>query len=77
MTKEPLKSMKEKQKRKTEKHGWFVGIVVMTLIIVDTQGCGLRKIMSSQKVSNHKIVGVPCIILYEKSKIFQSLNGKR
>lgn len=27
--------MKEKQKRKTEKHGWFVGIAVM-LTVVDT-----------------------------------------
>ena len=77
MTKEPLKSMKEKQKRRIEKHGWFVSIVVMTLIIVDTQGCGLRKIMSSQKVSNHEILGALCIILYERSKIFQSPNGKR
>jgi len=48
--------MKEKQKRRTEKHGWFVSIVVMMVIIVDTQGCGVRKVMSSRKVPNHEIL---------------------
>jgi len=42
--------MKGKQKRRTEKHGWFVGIVIMTVIIVDTQSCGVRKVMSNRKV---------------------------
>ena len=54
MTKERLKSMKEKQKKRTEKHGWFVGIVVMTVTIVDTQGCCLRKITRSPKVLTMK-----------------------
>ena len=31
MTKEHLKSMKEKPKRRTEKLGWFVGIAIVTV----------------------------------------------
>jgi len=62
--------MKEKQKKRTEKHGWFVGIVVMTVTIVDTQGCCLRKIVRSRKFPNHEILGAQHITLFLKRVSF-------
>ena len=53
----------------------MLGLIINTFI-VQFQGCGLRRILRSQKVPNHEILGVLYLNLYEKSKFFQSPKGK-
>lgn len=48
----------------------------MCQVAMNTQGCGLRKIMRSLKFADCEIPGAPHLSLYEKGQFFQSPEGK-